>query len=107
MPLKLAEDGRNRWRSVNHTVELRDAHGDADERGNDDADEHSALHIEDYEHAGQHQTDGGQDHWHLRIVAKGYGGGIAANDDAGTLETDEGNVETDAYANGILQCAGY
>ena len=104
-PLKLAEDGGDRLGRRDEALELGDAHRDTDKRGGEDTDKHGATHIPYIEHARDDEADDGQQGRALGNLAQHHEGGIAIDDDACILHTDEGDEQADTCTDGIAQAA--
>ena len=105
--LELEEDGLNRGGHRGDTIELGDSHGDADKGGGQYAPQDAALDVQHHQQAGDEDADEGQQSAAVGEVEEGDKGALATDDDAGALQSDEGDVETNTDTDGGLHAGGY
>ena len=102
MELELAEQRSHRRRSVYNAREVGDAHRNADKRCSEDADEQRSWYVLYDEHRCDNDANHAEQRCALGHVADGYECGSVLNDDAGVLQSDEGDEESDASADSAL-----
>ena len=103
VPLKLPEDGLDGRRHGDNAVEVGDAQGDAHNGGDENADEQRARNPLDQQSRRQQNAADGQQDSGIVEIAQREERSLGRSHDAGALEADEGDEETDARADGATE----
>ena len=75
----------------------------AEEGGDEDAEQDAAADLEYQEHCGDEDADDGQEAGSMADVTESHEGGVGVDDQAGILQADEGDEQADTGAYGALE----
>lgn len=105
-PLELAENGRYGGGHRHRMVDVGGPEEDADDGSGQHTEQDAAFHLQNHEDGGDGHSDDEEEHRAVFGFAEGDERGGVVNDDAGILQPDERDEESDARSDGVFQRGG-